>query len=168
MVRISWSVRYVNYCNAHGILNDQSSAMIDLARARLERFSHRMSYVIGDATAVNVMRQTAEADTVLTSRMTHMLGAASLLDFYTNLSINLPKLQSVCNIDHVGGPPKWFNAMFKARFELLERDKPSSSCWHNQHLPSEADHQESLRQAQFFDVTPIWKAYYTMAFVAMR
>lgn len=155
--------------NARGVWVDHSPAMAELAASRLTPFSERLEMLEGNALDATTTRALADrhVDTVITSRMTHMFPEGALDGWYASLARELPELVAIANIDHVGGDQTWFDAMFTARSELIERRPPSANHWQRASMSTEADHRNAL-SSQGFQFTTLWQAFYTIGFNAIR
>jgi SAM-dependent methyltransferase len=153
--------------SARGIWTDASQAMLEQARERLAEFGDRVTYRIADMTDL------ADAvpdgtDVITTSRASHHLDRASLLDFYAAAAGHLAPGGWLVNLDHTGSRDAWEGRLRAARTLLRTGPSERAAHHHDKPLPTVADHLDGYAAAGITDVDIAWRAFVTCLFMGRR
>jgi SAM-dependent methyltransferase len=154
---------------ARGVWTDVSAAMLDLAGTRLAEFGGRVEFQTVDMTDLTVIP--GGAGLITTSRATHHLDRAGLLDFYAQAASHLAPGGWLVNLDHTGSDDPWNARLRSARKRFRAPADPAEgqpSHHHNYPLPSVRDHLDGYAAAGITDVQVVWRAFYTSLFMGRR
>jgi SAM-dependent methyltransferase len=156
---------------ARGVCTDASPAMLEEARHRLARFGDRVDYLLADMTDLAGGGVPSGADVICTSRASHHLDRASLIEFYRDAVKHLGATGWLFNLDHFGPEETWNQRLrsVKKRFGSRDRsgdDRPKHH--HNYPLCSLDDHLAGYRDAGLSDVETPWRAFYTVLLAARK
>jgi SAM-dependent methyltransferase len=149
---------------ASGVWIDLSPAMEALARARLSPCAGRVQFALSDLDHLNRVVPAGSADLIVSSRITHHLGADGLTAFYAATAIALRPGGWVANLDHILIHEPWAARLRQARRELVAPDQPSHA--HDRPLPTVDQHLAALTAAGFTDFDVPWRAFYTVLILA--
>ena len=152
-----------------GVWTDVSMAMLDLAGTRLAEFGGRVEFQAVDMTDLAAIPDGVAL--ITTSRATHHLDRAGLLDFYAQATAHLAPGGWLVNLDHVGTGDPW-NARLRSvrkRFRApADATDGQPSHHHNNPLPTAQDHLDGYAAAGITDVQVVWRAFYTSLFMGRR
>lgn len=149
---------------ASGVWIDLSPAMEPLARARLRGFAGRVQFTLSGLDQLNRVVQAGSADLIVSSRVTHHLGADALAAFYTDAATALRPGGWLANLDHVTIGEPWATRLRQARTGLVAPNQPSHA--HDRPLPTVDQHLTALTAAGFSDFDVPWRAFYTVLILA--
>jgi SAM-dependent methyltransferase len=153
--------------SARGIWTDASRAMLEQARERLAEFGDRVTYRIADMTDLGDAVPDG-VDVITTSRASHHLDRASLLDFYVAAAGHLAPGGWLVNLDHTGSRDAWEGRLRAARTLLRTGPAERAAHHHDGPLPTIADHVDGYAAAGITDVDIAWRAFVTCLFMGRR
>jgi SAM-dependent methyltransferase len=153
--------------SARGIWTDASQAMLEQARERLAEFGDRVTYRIADMTDLAGAVPDG-VDVITTSRASHHLDRAGLLDFYAAAAGHLAPGGWLVNLDHTGSRDAWEGRLRAARTLLRTGPSERAAHHHDQPLPTVADHLDGYAAAGITDVDIAWRAFVTCLFMGRR
>jgi SAM-dependent methyltransferase len=153
--------------SARGIWTDASPAMLEQARERLAGFGDRVTYRIADMTDLGDAVPDA-VDVITTSRASHHLDRAGLLDFYAAAAGHLAPGGWLVNLDHTGSRDAWEGRLRAARTLLRTGPSERAAHHHDKPLPTIADHVDGYAAAGITDVDIAWRAFVTCLFMGRR
>jgi trans-aconitate methyltransferase len=150
--------------SARGVWTDASKPMLDQARQRLAGFGDRVTYRLADMTDLGDAVPDG-ADVITTSRASHHLDRAGLIDFYSAAAGRLAPGGWLVNLDHTGSRDAWEGRLRAARKRLLAEPDPRAGHHHDKPLPAITDHLDGYAAAGFIDVDIPWRAFITCLFM---
>ena len=153
--------------SARGVWTDASQAMLEQARERLAEFGDRVTYRIADMTDLGAAVPDG-VDVITTSRASHHLDRAGLLDFYAAAAGHLAPGGWLVNLDHTGSRDAWEGRLRAARTLLRTGPSERAAHHHDQPLPTVADHLDGYAAAGITDVDIAWRAFVTCLFMGRR
>jgi trans-aconitate methyltransferase len=151
---------------ARGLWTDVSGAMLDLAGTRLAEFGDRVEFRTVDMTDLSSIP--ADAGLITSSRATHHLDRAGLLDFYAQAASHLAPGGWLVNLDHIGLDDTWNTRLRSVRKRFGTSAESGPKHHHNYPLPSMQDHLDGYAAAGVTDVQVVWRAFYTCLFMGRR
>jgi SAM-dependent methyltransferase len=149
---------------ATGVWIDLSPAMQTLARARLSGHASRVQYVVSDLDRLDRIVPAGSADLIVSSRVTHHLGADALAAFCTAAATALRPGGWLANLDHILIDEPWAARLRQARSELVAPNQPGHA--HDRPLPTVDQHLAALTAAGFTDFDVPWRAFSTVLILA--
>jgi SAM-dependent methyltransferase len=149
---------------ARGLWTDLSPAMETQARARLGGFGDRVQFVLTDLADLRQAVPAGSADLLVSSRVTHHLGAEALAAFYRDAAAVLRPGGWLANLDHVTVGEPWAGRLRQARREFAASHRPAHR--HDYPLPTVEQHLDGLARAGFADVDRPWRAFWTVLVLA--
>jgi SAM-dependent methyltransferase len=153
--------------SARGIWTDASRAMLEQARERLAEFGDRVTYRIADMTDLGDAVPDG-VDVITTSRASHHLDRAGLLDFYAAAAGHLAPGGWLVNLDHTGSRDAWEGRLRAARTLLRTGPSERAAHHHDKPLPTIADHLDGYAAAGITDADIAWRAFVTCLFMGRR
>jgi cyclopropane fatty-acyl-phospholipid synthase-like methyltransferase len=151
---------------ARGLWTDVSDTMRELAEERLAAFGDRVEFQAVDMTDLAGLPNGADA--VTTSRATHHLDRAGLLDFYAQAASHLAPGGWLINLDHIGPDDRWNTRLRTVRKRFRASAESGPAHHHNYPLPSVQDHLDGFAAAGITDVQVVWRAFFTCLFMGRR
>ncbi len=151
---------------ARGTWIDVSPAMERLARVRLAGLASRVEFCVTDLSRLGRVVPGGSADLVVSSRVTHHLGAGELTAFYGQVARILKPGGWVANLDHVTIAEPWGSRLRRARAELLPVNP--SAHRHDHPLPDAEQHADALTAAGFTDLDMPWRAFWSVLVLARK
>jgi SAM-dependent methyltransferase len=151
---------------AHGTWIDVSPAMERLARVRLGGLASRVEFSVTDLSRLGQVVPSGSADLVVSSRVTHHLGADELTAFYGQVARVLRPGGWLANLDHMTIAEPWGGRLRRARAELLPVN-PSRHP-HDHPLPAARQHADALAAAGFTDLDMPWRAFWSVLVLARK
>jgi SAM-dependent methyltransferase len=152
---------------ARGVWTDASEPMLEQARERLAEFGDRVTYRIADMTDLGDAVPDG-VDVITTSRASHHLDRAGLLNFYTAVAGHLAPGGWLVNLDHTGSRDAWEGRLRAARTLLRTTPAERAAHHHDKPLPTIADHLDGYAAAGITDVDIAWRAFVTCLFMGRR
>jgi SAM-dependent methyltransferase len=154
---------------ARGVWTDASPAMLDKARAALERFGDRVEFLLGNMAELRTAGVPADADVLTTSRASHHLDRAELHGFYREAAGLLRPGGWLVNLDHIGPDEAVWDRRYRAVREQFTGPVQARTAHHHRYpLPSVRDHLDGYRAAGIRDADVAWKAFFSCLFVGRR
>jgi SAM-dependent methyltransferase len=149
---------------ASGVWTDLSPAMETLARRRLHGFAGRVQFALTDLAHLHRVVPSGSADLIVSSRVTHHLGAAALAAFYRETAIALRPGGWVANLDHIMIGEPWAARLRHARAEFAAPNR--SGHRHDHPFPTVEQHLAALTSAGFTDLDLPWRAFWSVLIMA--
>lgn len=160
------AVFLAEFPSARGLWTDASEAMLDLAVPRLAEFGDRVQFLAVDMT--DLAGIPGGAGLITSSRATHHLDRAGLLDFYAQAASHLAPGGWLVNLDHIGPADAWNTRLRSIRKRFGAPVENEAPHHHNYPLPSVQDHLDGYAAAGIADVEVVWRTFYTCLFMGRR
>lgn len=151
---------------ARGTWIDVSPAMEKLARARLGGLASRVQFSVTELSRLGEVVPDGSADLVVSSRVTHHLGAGELTAFYGQVARVLRPGGWLANLDHTTIAEPWGGRLRRARAEILPVNP--SRHRHDHPLPTAGQHADALAAAGFTDLDMPWRAFFSVLVLARK
>jgi trans-aconitate methyltransferase len=149
--------------DAKGIWFDGSKTMHEEAKANLERFGDRVSYVLGDLTELAMVSEPSSVDLITSSRATHHLALPRLTRFYQQCAVLLAPNGWVANVDSISESAPWRARLRAVRRQYRAAANTPESPTHPQTnvAPTMSEHVAAMTASGFTEIELVWRVFVT-------